>query len=523
MTLLFGLTRTVWVHNAIAEIYSFGLVFLVLLLLIALWKKTPPPDPLPASREGEKTSHSRIYWLALIGGFGVFHHRALIMAAPALVYAIWPELTAPLRRKMPRFSLIPHTSYLVTLVLLGLLGFLPYLYLPLRANAGAAWVYGEPGTWTGFWDQFLGREASRFIGPPRTWEALTANFSTINTVLITDLTLPGLVLGLLGLLLAVRNPVRRRTAITFLLSGSAAYLFHIALYTDILSALILPVLLSIAFGWLFLAEIVISFQSPVSSSWDWKRIAPYILVAVFIGFGAYLFGQNQPFIRELTSNPTGLETIALAKETPPDSTLMLDWGPRLFAVGFARDVLGELPDVTLVSHKADFRVIVDQRKLVTADFTFYNRPVSWWTDQLGTPVYLSAAAPHLVEIKTQPERAASPLTDPLAPVEQAVECTPEGINLKVAWGAAEKPDHDLSIFVHLLDVGGSMIAQADEAAPIYGWRPLTSWEAGEIVRDVYPLPRLQQGVQIAFGLYRQLDTGAFQNEYAYEIPVKCNP
>ena len=40
MTALFGLTRTVWIHNAIAEIYSFGLLILVLLLLIALWQ--PP-------------------------------------------------------------------------------------------------------------------------------------------------------------------------------------------------------------------------------------------------------------------------------------------------------------------------------------------------------------------------------------------------------------------------------------------------------------------------------------------------
>jgi hypothetical protein len=138
VTILFGLTRTVWIHSAIAEIYSFGLVILALLLLLALWPGTV---------------RHRIYWLAFIGGIGVAHHRAMMMAAPALLYAVWPELTAN-RKRLPRIVIFS--------LLLGLVGLLQYAYLPLRANAGAAWVYGEPGTFSGLWDQFIGREASRY-------------------------------------------------------------------------------------------------------------------------------------------------------------------------------------------------------------------------------------------------------------------------------------------------------------------------------------------------------------------------
>jgi len=507
MTILFGLTRTVWIHHAIAEIYSFGLVFLALLLLLALL-------------ESHSTDFRRIYWLALVGGLGVFHHRALIMLVPALIYAVWPELTAQ-PRKLPRV--------VITSLFLGSLGFLPYLYLPLRARAGAAWVYGEPGTWAGFWDQFLGREASRFIGPPSSWETLLANFNTINTVLITDLTIPGILLGLFGLLLAVRNLAHRRAAITLLLSGGAAYIFHLLLYSDILSALILPITLSLAFGWLFLAEKVLSLQFSVFSSRGWKHPAqvaqlasrPYLFMLVIFCV-AILTLQNQPFIRDLTSNRTGLETIELAKGTPPGSALMLDWGPRYFAVGFAKDVWGELQDVTLLDHKTPFRTILERTRLVTPDFTFYNRPVSWWEDQLGAPVYLNAAAPRLVEIKTFRDMAPSSLPDGITPVEQRLACTMDNINLEVTWGAAENPDHDLSVFVYLLDSDGKIIAQADQAAPVYGWRPVTTWEAGELVRDVYPLPRLAQGNTIRYGLYRQSATGEFQNEYVYETPVECD-
>ncbi len=67
-----------------------------------------------------------------------------------------------------------------------------------------------------------------------------------------------------------------------------------------------------------------------------------------------------------------------------------------------------------------------------------------------------------------------------------------------------------------------MIGQADEAAPVYGWRPLTSWEAGEVVHDVYVLPRLPNADTISYGLYRQLASGEFQNEYTLNAAVKCD-
>lgn len=555
--ILFGLTRTVWIHQAIAEIYSFGLLLLVLLLLIALW---------------QRPIRGRIYWLAFIGGLGVFHHRALLMAAPALLYAVWGEfktphshplepihkppkaaLTPPLRRPAERLTLSHKLvrdegrggrgvrfmdRYLAQIartisvsLLLGLLGFLPYAYLPLRAQAGAQWVYGQPNTWAGFWDQFLGREASRFIGAPASLDGLLANFNLVNTVLVTDLTLPGILLGLVGLLLALRNPARRRAAVTTLLSGGTAYVFHVLLYTDVLSALILPVTLSLAFGWLLLAEWAIQFEPQRRREREDIRFEPQrhrvTQAGLAIGFligAAILVNQNWGFIRDLTTNRTGLETIELARGAPPSSTLMLDWGPRHFALGFARDVLGELPEMRLVDHKADFATLIQQSQLVTADFTFYNRPVSWWEQQLGARVYLHAAAPHLVAIAVQPEIVSSQLASAdIQMIEPArLDCTADALNLHVAWVSGSQPDHDLSVFVHLLDSSGTLIAQADQSAPVYGWRPLTTWEAGEVVRDIYPLPHLPLGELIHYGLYRQLPSGEFVNEYEYDMPVRCD-
>jgi len=543
VTILFGLLRTVWIHSVIAEIYSFGLVILLALLWIAL---------LPLSqRERGLAGEGLIYRLALIGGIGVFHHRAIIMAAPALLVAVWgdflnPYPPAPFPARGERGAglrwaiLIRSSQMLVVAVGIGLLGFLPYLYLPTRANADALWVYGDPGTWDGFWDQFTGREASRFIGTVQGWDGLLTNVGMVNGVLITDLTLPGLIAGLIGLLAALANPFRRRIAIILILNALVPYLFHVTYYTDILSALILPILVSIALGWALLAEWIIWFgrrahsrptgrlrSAPLQSADKaymrvrWTPIMAFLQIAAAVALGAVLLNQNVPFIRDLTTNPTGLETITLVEQAPAGSAVMLDWGPRYFAVAFAHDVEGKLPGITPVDHRADFPAIVQaEQPLLTPEFTFYNRPVSWWAERLGRPVYLHAVAPRLVQINTQPELAAV-TAERIAVGSERVSCTADSIRLDVAWIGPEPPARDYSVFVHLLDAEGNILAQADQAAPVYGWRPVSGWLPGEIVRDVYAVERITGAVALRYGLYYQAADGAFVNDLERRVEVVC--
>jgi hypothetical protein len=491
LTLLFGLTRTVWIHHVIAEIYTFGLAILALLLILALWRGDIP---------------GRVYWLALIGGMGVAHHRGIAMVAPALIFAVWPLLVGE-PRKLPKI--------LFFCLLLGLAGFLPYLYLPLRAWADAPWVYGEPGTLAGLWDQFMGREASRFIGLAGSFDALSANVTLVNRVLLTDLTLPGIMLGLVGLVWGVKSHDHRRAALTLILSGVAAYGFHIAFYSDILSALILPVTLSLAFGWIFLIDKVLVEAQRAAPSLG----IPAVVIAVGI-FAAVLINANYAFIETLTEDATGLKTIAEAQAVPPSAALMLAWGPRHFAVGFAQAVLGELDDVQLVDHKADFVTLAQTGLLVTPAYTFYNQPVSWWEAEIGQPVFLSAAAPNLVAIRTVPEQGEP--VERLDAIADATICNPDTLVLTVDWAAPDIPTEDWSVFVHLLDSNGVVIAQADQSAPVYGWRPLTTWQPGERVRDIYTLPRLAEASAMRYGLYHQLATGEFVNEIEHTLLVNCD-
>ncbi len=511
LTFVLGLTRFVWVHNVVAEVYSFTFMLQILLLLLALWRQ-----PI----------RHRVLWLALIGGIGVFNHRTVILLAPALLYAAWPDLK-PLLRKPP---------ILILALMLGLIGFLPYLYLPLRASTDASWVYGQPNTLSGFWEQFSGTEANHFFGLPNSQDAFQHNFDKINDILVQEVSIPGILLGLLGLGLALYNPNYRRPSLAMLLAMVPNYIFAISLFTDVLAPNILAVQVPLAFGWLFLIDSALSMQLGSRTRqvvWVYSVGLQFMLYAVLIAapiyYSTWLYDQNADFIHGITHDQTGLDTIALAENAPPGSTLMLAWGPRYYAIGFAQEVDHQLTHIRRADHKADFAALIQQGPLVTPEYTFFNQPIAWWESYFGTKVYLRAVAPYLVQIDTAPRLAESPITLPAdfdAPIpvvalNAQITCTPDYIVLTVDWAAPQTPSRNLAIMVHLLNADGGVIDQADQSAPIYGWRPMTDWRPNEIVTDVYPLPRRSDGHSVRFGLYEAVSADTYQNYNIEILPVPC--
>jgi len=496
--LAFGLIRTVWIHFVIAEIYTFGTAITIGLLCLALWR-------------GE--IKGRIYWLALLGGLGVAHHRAVAMMIPALLFAVWPQLTDDLKR-LPRL--------LIGSLVLGSLGFVQYAYLYLRAQANADWVYGQPGTLSGLWDEFIGREASRFIGPPDTVDALITNFEVINQVLIRDLTLPGLLLGILGLIVACALQRYRRAGVTLGLMAAASYGFHVAFYSDVLSALILQVIIPLALGWSLLAAVLLDQVDRLPSLLaDERRVMPLIASVLLVAVGV-LYILNMDFITDLTTDETGLETIEEVRAAPDGSTVMLAWGPRYFAVAAAYELQDDLQHITPVDDKVDYRPIIAESRLITPEYTLFNQPVDWWQARLEGEIYLQAAGPRLVEINTQP------LLDDQLPaqphvIDETLRCEPNGLLLDVVWGAGQQPERDLSVFVHALRGDDpTPITQADAFAPVYGWRPLTTWLPGEQIRDVYVLDIPSDQVdRVRYGLYQVID-GGFENVLERELQVTCD-
>ena len=480
------LTRTVWIHMVIAEIYSFGWLLLIALLGVALSPQSTPTR--------------RVYILAILGGLAVGHHRALLMVAPALLFAVRSDLTS---QKRPIFEV------LVKAFGLGLLGLLPYLYLVIRARMGADWVYGEPATWMGLWDQFIGTEASRFIGLPATWEQFTHNLNLVHAVILTDVHPVGLALGLSGCLVGIVRVSFRHASWTFGMSAAVAYGFHVVVYSDVLSALILPILLMLGWGWLMLLVMV------------WERLPRWNRALALIGWAwliTWLIVTHAPFIQQQINDPRGLETIAQLRPLPSGSTVMLPWGVRYFAVGFARDISGELAHLVLVDHQADYRQAFEHGTLYTPEYTRHLYPLDWWQNQLGT-VTVEVAMPALVRLYPAP--VLKPNAVDTFPPPTDVQCDDDHVNLWIMWQAGRTPLLDRSVFVHLLDANGTVLAQDDRFAPIYGWRPFSTFTPFEQVRDLYQLPRLASAKTIRFGLYYQDTQGQFVNEHVHVLDATC--
>jgi hypothetical protein len=84
----------------------------------------------------------------------------------------------------------------------------------------------------------------------------------------------------------------------------------------------------------------------------------------------------------------------------------------------------------------------------------------------------------------------------------------ETLTLQLWWQALAPVDTDYTVFVHLLDTSGSIVAQGD-GVPVDGRYPTSAWEVGESIIDPHSLilpPNLPDGeYRLVVGLYNPQD------------------
>jgi hypothetical protein len=186
--LTFGLGPVWWAQATVAEVYGLHNLLLSLVLLVAL----------DAPRHKGRRFDAQVALLALLVGLGLAHHRTIVLAGPGvLVYLLWSVEGLWRPRK-------------VWLLWIGalLLPLLLYLYLPLRAAAGAADLHGSyANTWDGFWDHVLARGYGGFFTP----SALSVERSAQEWIelLLAQVGFVGAVLALVGLFWLVDWRVRK--------------------------------------------------------------------------------------------------------------------------------------------------------------------------------------------------------------------------------------------------------------------------------------------------------------------------
>ena len=520
--LLLGVVEPVWAYGSVAEVYALLLALLVLAFVVgARWWTSRDPRWL--------------YAVAAALGFAVGHHRLAVLGIGALVIFVWPLALAALRERPARL-LLTLAAFLLPLLV--------YLYLPLRAAMHAPWVYGQPDTWDGFWAIVRAQEYAYLLKPAASPVGLAEGLTRALAGVTRDLPWPLVVAGLFGLVAGIIWPRRaaeavapslfddgRRWLALALLALVGADVLFAALFSHavFLPAALLPALLALTMGAGLLAQ-WLAERGRVLGGLAAVGLAAGVVVLVM---------RNGAAIRAVTADPAGrqlIERVAATGLTPPAPLLMTTWGNDFFVLNYGK-ATGALPPLQMVDHRADLRGLVEAGRPVYAlASTFYTLPLAWWDDRLGR-AHLSAAPGDLVRVANAPILSATDLPPTGAPVAmgpitlRAWQAEPldggQRWRLSLYWQATEPPRQDYSVFVHVSDKDAitgpdDLIAQADRAAPVYGWYPTSRWTPGEIVRDEYiiDVPDGKDARHIAVGLYTQDAGGAFRNLGRAEIPLR---
>ncbi|MBN1260797.1 MAG: hypothetical protein JXB35_08965 [Anaerolineae bacterium] len=88
------------------------------------------------------------------------------------------------------------------------------------------------------------------------------------------------------------------------------------------------------------------------------------------------------------------------------------------------------------------------------------------------------------------------------------------LSLDIVWRAESATQTSYTVFVHLLDAAGNIVAQHDQP-PVGGARPTTSWLAGEVLQETISL---SLPAEIPPGIYR-LDAGMYDPATYGRLPV----
>jgi hypothetical protein len=507
MVLVVGVMETFWLHSVIAEVYSFSLLLVCLTIFLGM-------------RLRERWRFGEWLITIFVVGMAVAHHRILLILGPMVVIMVWDDFWHWLWQD------VRHIFYGTAALLAP---FAAYIYLPLRAWQGTLWVYGQPGTWPGFWQQFTGSEvAGGLLRPPSDYQGWVDNLYFLNEHLAFQAPWLLLLIGLIGLLWLTHTD--RHFGLTLLLGTGVlvgfVFLFPSAVWAP---AVLMPPLLFLAAGVTFLLHRLAQI---------WPIAGPVSWVGLLV-LGSSLLASNRSLVTELTRDPGGREMITLlqrlSEETDSDTavpTLALPWGTDFFAASYGLYVTKELSGFNLVDHRADFAAIIENEGIILTPASYVNYwPPERWEAIVGEVTY-AAITPNIVAIQRQslyedvPLNADFALGNGIRIRSTSVTQAESRIALTVYWEAMQVLLQDYSVAVHLItrfppQQAEDIVAQADAMHPVRGWYPTSQWSPEEIVRDQYELtiPIDAGATAVALTMYHVDETGQFVNNAWYIVTI----
>lgn len=502
-----ALSTGVWVDASLAEVHTLTLVFTVVTLIFAL-------------RFGRTGKRRDLLLLALCFTQGVSHQRSVILLAPAVAVLAWPQWRVFLRN-------------LVLVVAVSLLALLVYLYMPFRVLTGATWVFGSPGTWDGFWEMVFDNRGGRVFTLSAGLDDWLTRIDVTLRILSDDMWWPLLVLGLLGLFLLIRKG-NWREGVGMMLAWVPNFFLTVVIWRnqviDAQLAAKLPVVMVAGVGLAVLLERAKHWSRPVG-----------IAVGVIFALALAVWGwQVRPTVLSITRDSSTEVVVDMVEQLFPlpegrITTLVVPWGHDYWTLAYTQKYRGQLEGLNLVDHNVNLRAVVEDGRLLTPAETFIVFPSTWWETELGGRVYMSSAAPRIVEVGTSPPVDAGDV--PLdvnfdlgnglrvRSASLAWRDTADQLTLVVYWEALQPVSGDYSVAVHLVaqdppQGAHDLLDQADAPHPVGGWYPTSLWMTGEIVRDDYVLNvPSSTPVAVRIAMYQVDANGAFVNTEWLSLPI----
>ncbi len=210
----FGLSPLLWSQAVITEVYTLHALFTAAILFL--------------STDHAYSQFPRKYLDALLGlifGLAMGNHITTILLLPVLIFSIFEYKPIPTEKKYALVNWhVDNLSLIRRSIGLGV-GLLAYIILPLRAMSKPPVNWGNPITLTDFWWLVSGNlYQDRLFA--LTFSTLMGQIKSTAALLLEQFGLPGLIVGLIGLIVFYKFPrLYQNTIWTF-----AVFLFFAILY-----------------------------------------------------------------------------------------------------------------------------------------------------------------------------------------------------------------------------------------------------------------------------------------------------
>jgi hypothetical protein len=504
---VFSVQGIPWSQASVAEINTFNTLLVGLTFLsFVLWADGRLPLPLAA----------------LAFGLAVSHHRTVLLyVVPLALYAVF----ALRNRGAPRI----RRSHLVLSLLLALLPFATYAYLPLRAYT-TPWY---TNTWEGFLQHILGESALSAIR-----SALSQSLVGRFRLLLAGQMFRGpegwllLGLGLLGMAVMLFVLVRRRRArgqgvaaghldrlrlAPAALCAAASFLGigFAAIYDiyDIYDYLAVPifmwcVLVGVGFlGLLALVEFAISRVraiGPIQNSKFKIQNLEGIVVLLAVALLCTVTATGSHTRRDITVDFSKLDrrghwaTLKQALDgVPPGTILIGDWSQLNEALYFQR-IEGWRPDLIPVPLES---VFVGEGALLDGWlgegrqvylFGQYGPIEHRFTTESRGPLWQVAARKVEEAVPEMVHRVDRRFGNSIVLVGYTIE--PAGqlkpgdlLKLTLYWQPTERIYERYTVFTHVVDEAGVKVGQKDDE-PQRGFEPTILWQPNQTVVDTIEVP-----------------------------------